>query len=187
MADHPLIGKLQTVRNNFALGLHLVGLFQTMDTELVNKAVTPFVKKGFGVAFATPDKPYEPVENVFRLDLSSLPKQSVREVSLEFGKMLLRNFVGDSFETVKAACITHGKMQEMRDQDWYLFTRLVRNALTHDQRWQFGARDLKKLPTTWRGKTIRADMDGQDVPTSVFSWYESLELWEDMKAFAQTL
>ncbi len=58
---------------------------------------------------------------------------------------------------------------------------------THDQHWRFSPTVLGKLPVTWRGRTIQGDMDGEAIINEFYGWFETIELLEDMLAFARTL
>jgi len=64
---------------------------------------------------------------------------------------------------------------------------MVRNSLTHTQHWKFVPRDLKKLPVSWRGKTIEAHMQGQELSFDFYDSWDACELWAEMNTFAEGL
>lgn len=134
-------------------------------------------------------------EKVYHVNLTaSLPNASSEQVAEgfrfmanEFGKMLVRNVTLDSYEQLYDYCETTGQLATLQAQPWYLFARLVRHALTHDQHWRFSKKDLAKLPVTWKGRTIEASMDGKDIMVEFYGYFETIELLDEMYSFAQTL
>ena len=60
--------------------------------------------------------------------------------------MLLRNFTGDCFETLKEYCEMSQQLPALRAQSWYQFARLVHNCLPHTHCHRFHESDLEVLP-----------------------------------------
>ena len=123
----------------------------------------------------------------YQVGFAGSPDFNLDRAALEFSKMLLRNFTLDCFEAVKNYCDETGQLDLLRSQPWYQFTRLMRNSLTHPQTWHFRDGDRKKLPVTWRDKTIDENMEGREPDFCFYDWWDGCELWEEMNTFASSL
>ncbi len=96
---------------------------------------------------------------------------------------LLKDYCADFDRTVKPG-VLFGKLRRM---PWYEYTRLVRNAISHNFRFAFDERDKSRLPVTWNSITIDGKCDGQ-VITYETLWHRSgYELFLEMKEFANAL
>ena len=112
---------------------------------------------------------------------------NLKKANMEFAKMLLRNFTLDLYEAVQRYCDKTGQASKIRAQPWYQFARMIRNSLTHTQRWDFRKADLKVLPVSWRGKKINASMNGQILSFTFYDWWDGCELYDEICAFANAL
>jgi hypothetical protein len=82
----------------------------------------------------------------------------------EFYKSARRNLVKESFEVTTDFVEANGLLSKLRLEPWYYFAYHVRNAITHDFRWEFTNKKTKALlPTTWNGKTIEVSMEGTEI------------------------
>lgn len=188
MADQ-VLGVLQTMRANFSTGLFCWGLIKNPNTQAMVTSNEVFILSDRIVALRPGDsrkvvqgRPSYPVT----LAAPGSPPD-FEHISREFSKMLLRNFTLDCFEAVRDYAKTSGQLPLMRSQSWYHFARLVRNALTHDQCWNFKSDDLLLLPVTWNGKTIEASLQGQEVKGTVYNWFDACLLYSAMFDFGKTL
>ncbi len=77
--------------------------------------------------------------------------------------------------------------KRLRGMPWYWFASVVRNAVSHNYRYEFNKSDLKRLPLTWRGATLSAEMQGQAVDYQTFWHKEGCELFLEMQDFALAL
>ena len=74
----------------------------------------------------------------------------------------------------------------LRAEPWYHFVRLVRNALSHNFHFEFSDTDKKRLPLTFRGRTMTPAMDGQPLTLDFLDHALVWELFNDMYAFGRT-
>jgi hypothetical protein len=51
----------------------------------------------------------------------------------------------------------------MEAKDWYQFTRLVVNSISHDFLWRFNKKEIAYLPITYEGFTIESKLNGLDI------------------------
>jgi hypothetical protein len=78
-------------------------------------------------------------------------------------------------------------VKQLHDTRWYRFAWMVRNAVSHNFRYEFDERALKRLPVTWGGITLTEAMQGQPIDYQTF-WHKSgYELFLEMKDFASAL
>jgi hypothetical protein len=70
---------------------------------------------------------------------------------------------------------------------WYLFATLIRNAVSHNYRYEFSNGTRQMLPLTWNGFALTQDLQGKPIDYETF-WYKGgYELFLEMKDFATTL
>ena len=192
-----IVRVLEIIKTNYSVGLMYLPLLHNPAYRKVLSKHRVVVKENAQLTIVVPGNVYQEVEGerIYYVDLlSHLPNPSSEEIEAgfkylahEFGKMLVRTVTLDAYEQLYDYCETTGQLDKLQRQEWYLFARLVRNALTHDQHWGFKDRDLKKLPVTWRGRKITPEMNGQDVLMEFYGWFEAIEMIEDMLTFARGL
>ena len=168
-----IVRVLEVIRTNFTLGLMYVPILRNPEYRGLITAHRVVVKENAQLVIVPPGRTYQevPGEKVYHVNLTAnLPGPNPEQVSVafgflanEFGKMLVRNVTLDAYEQLYDYCETTGQLGSLQSQPWYLFARLVRHALTHDQHWLFRKRDLAKLPVTWKERTIEANMGGKDI------------------------
>jgi len=186
MAD-VLVQHLKTIRSNFSAGLYAYCLLCRLKAEDV--ATGNRVIVGEDGLYCIPRHRDVPAEagKYYEAQFGGSPDFNLKRAAMEFAKMLLRNFTLDSFEAIKRYCEEMDQVEKMRAEPWYQFTRIMRNSLTHTQRWNFNRYDLTRLPVTWRDKTVDASMDGHEPDFEFYDWWDGCELWEEMNEFARSL
>ncbi len=124
-----------------------------------------------------------------------LEQQSSRDMlSSEFVLNQLYALIRAPFEIICDYCEDYDKMvgdkclsKQIKASPWYHFARIIRNAISHNFRFQYGRHDEVFLPVTWNGITLSQDMDGQPL-TYVSLWHKTgYELFLEMRAFAEKL
>ena len=75
----------------------------------------------------------------------------------------------------------------LRTQEWYLYASAVRNAVSHNFRFKFTSSFKKRLPTTWNGMSITADLDGLPLEAGNFWHRQGYKLFMEMRVFAEAL
>lgn len=115
-------------------------------------------------------------------------------ISSEFLLNHLHSLVRLPFELLTDYCEDFDKaarqpalVAKLKNMPWYEYTRLVRNAVSHNFRFAFNARDKSKLPVTWNGIAIDGNCDGQAITYETL-WHRSgYELFLEMREFADSL
>jgi len=192
-----IVRVIEVIKTNLSVGLMYIPLLRNPEFRSVVTAHRVVVKENAQLVIVRPGSSYQEVEGERFYYVDLIPSEAnptpgdvelaFSELAKEFGKMLVRNVTLDTYEQLFDYCESTGQLDGLQAQDWYLFARLVRHALTHDQHWRFSPRDLARLPVTWRDRTIKADMDGEDILMEFYGWFETIELLEDMLTFARTL
>lgn len=106
----------------------------------------------------------------------------------------LHSLIRLPFELLKDYCEDFDKaaMQSvledrLKNMPWYQYTRLIRNAVSHNFRFVFGQSDKSKLPVIWNGITIDNNCDGKAITHETFWHRPGYELFLEMKTFADSL
>lgn len=189
MPNQNLLARLETIRGNYTLGLLFCGLLRNPKTRSTITLNRVFLTQARTWVFF-PEQPISlpPNEKHYELRIGGPDDQSGMDHMIDqFSTMLLRNLILDTFEVIRDYCKATGQLQLMRSQPWYQFARLLRNAVTHDQCWIFKDYDRSILPACWRGKCIEVGMEGQEVKTAFFGWFDGCELFLEMFTFAKDL
>jgi hypothetical protein len=96
---------------------------------------------------------------------------------------ILRDYCEDYDAAMKPGIALKAQL-EIRP--WYTFTRLIRNAISHNYRFEFSTADIKRLPVTWGPTTLTVDLNGQ--PMTYEMWHKpGYALFVEMRAFAKSL
>jgi hypothetical protein len=167
--DKPeLIAALENAKNNFVLGQAAVCLF-TLDPA--RKCLI-----GQEARFGEFTVSFEQVHN-----LLAIPADA-EIANKEYLKMHFRALIKEGFELLKNYCAETDQQQLFRDEPWFHFARLIRNALSHNFRFSFNRRD--DLPVSWEGRTIDRVMDGQDLQIAFLGWDGMYKLFAEFQIFA---
>ena len=78
-------------------------------------------------------------------------------------------------------------VQLMQEQEWYWYAYGVRNAISHNFRFEFSAAYRRRLPVSWNGMTITSEMESKPLQPSEFSHGQGYRLFRAMRGFATTL
>ena len=186
MADI-LLGKLRTVRTNFAMILMAGCLIRRVDRGEMEKVVGRVIvgEDGFYCVGHDAELP-DTVGDFYEINLSGA-ETGRDHMALEASKMALRNLTQDTYEAVFDYCEQTRQLPHMQDQSWYQFARVMRNSVTHTQHFKFRESVIKVLPISWRGKTIELGMDGREVSFSFYDWHDGLELFDEIYQFCEGL
>lgn len=103
----------------------------------------------------------------------------------EYGKIFLRTVTRDSFEIIREYCRKTNQIQIFERQPWYIFAKIIRNAMAHDFRFGFTKNDRKQLPITWNGMTITEEMEGSYLFVEVFTWGDAWNILQNYWQFVK--
>lgn len=168
--DKSLIrGRIQTIKNNYALAQFAIGLIAIQDSRERIDEVLSLLDAHPKTQFA------RYIEYVFEdYDLLKLAVD-------QFRNSVLRNCMKEIFEQVKLFGAETNQEQIIRTAPWYQFLRVIRNCLSHDMKLKFRRYDMKKLPISWSGLTIDASMQNSQIPMSGFlSHSKAVELIDEV-------
>jgi len=76
-----------------------------------------------------------------------------------------------------------GLYSDLSAQPWCQFSRLLRNALSHDFCFRLSHQDMRLLTLSWQGKTIDASVDGQTLMMSFFGFADAWRLFFEYENF----
>lgn len=144
-----LRGRLQTIKNNFALVQLSVALMAQPDALEIFEQTLEVVKDH------PETKDFAYIRYVYGND------DLLKLATGQFRNSVLRNCLKEMFESVKDYGASHGQASVIQAAPWYRFLRMIRNSLSHDMRFHFKEYDLKQLPVSWSGLTIDASMQDQ--------------------------
>ncbi len=171
MTKDELLSQLENSKNNYILGLAASALFSSEESY-------PILEKS-SCKFGTFTLTFAQVADLLRV-----PKD--RDIAIkEFIKMLLRAVVKESFELIKNYCDASSQTSSFTGQPWYQFAQMIRNCVSHNFRFEFRKYDKSLLPVSWKGRSITSAMDGTHLELSFFGYAEALELFTEMKNFAE--
>ena len=80
----------------------------------------------------------------------------------------------ETFEAAKKYAESENLFNDFRNQDFYSFTRHLRNAIGHNGVWTINS-NVKDLPTTFRNKTIDLSLNGNNIKGFI-DWVYGLQL-----------
>lgn len=174
MSKAELRGRLQTIKNNYALVQ--AGIMFLAQPDAPEKFDEYFA----AVSDHPEAKSTGYIRYVFESDeLLALATNQLR-------KSVLRNCIKEMFELVKTYGLETNQIKLLRAAPWYQFLRMMRNSLSHDFYVRYKEHDLKLLPITWAGLTLTAAMDGSELPMAGFlTRMKILELMDDVIAYVE--
>lgn len=129
-------------------------------------------------------------------DLGNEIEQAEPRVNLvtEFALTHLYALICPPFEFLNKFCKNYNEgnadstiASDLKAAQWYQFARLVRNALSHNFRFEFDRGTKSRLPITWNGTTISEAMDGQAISYETLWHKTGYELFLEMRIFANAL
>ena len=156
MSKAELRGKLQTIKNNYALVQAGIMLLALPDAPMKFDACYA------AVSHHPEAKSIGYIRYVFERD------EVLALATNELRKAVLRSCVAEMFELVRTYGLETNQIKLIRIAPWYQFLRMVRNSLSHDYFMRYREHDLKLLPITWSGLTLTAAMDGTELPMAEF-------------------
>jgi len=125
-----------------------------------------------------------------RVDFStlanSLSKDNQYETIIEHMiNLAIKNAVTDYYESIMKYCNQTKQFPIFKNQQWYNYSRLIRNGLSHDYQWDFSRQKKSDFPITYKQIIITYDLHGtllkkNQMPLSVI-WV----LLEEMENFVK--
>src|SRR6266849_7462257 len=95
--------------------------------------------------------------------------------------------LSDYCEDFDRAAPGRGLLDEMKATPWYWYTRMIRNAVSHNFHFHFDERDRARMPVAWNGIELTEDMQGKPLGSEALWHKPGYELFQEMRAFADAL
>ena len=168
-----LLSQLENAKNSYVLGLAAMSLFsEDQSYDHLDKSKCKF--------------------GSYEIDFSQVAallrcKQD-RDLALkEYLKVHLRALIKESFELLLDYCKNSDQENSLKKKDWYQFSRLIRNCISHNFKFEFNDYDKTKLPVTWNDFTIDLKMDSQPLELKFFGYIQVWELFDQFLQLARSL
>ena len=170
-----ILGRIQTVKNNYALAQAGIALLALPDARARLNEVFALLE----------DHPE--TSAICYIDYIFEDDNLLQSATGEFRNSILRNCMKELFEQVKLYGKETNQKKIIEAAPWYQFMRIIRNCLSHDMKLRFRSYDLKQLPTSWSGLTIDASMHGSYLPMRDFlDRQKALELVDSVADYVKT-
>ncbi|WP_339894286.1 hypothetical protein [uncultured Algibacter sp.] len=101
--------------------------------------------------------------NDFIENLNKMSDKAAVETKRNANRALTRNLLKEVFRLTQSYCSETKQLKIMEAKDWYQFTRLVVNSISHDFLWRFNKKDIAHLPIAYKGYTIESKLNGLDI------------------------
>jgi hypothetical protein len=101
--------------------------------------------------------------NDFIENLNKISDKAAVETKRNANRALTRNLLKEVFRLTQSYCSETKQLKTMEAKDWYQFTRLVVNSISHDFLWRFNKKEIAYLPITYEGFTIESKLNGLDI------------------------
>ena len=170
-----ILGRLQTIKNNYALaqsGIVLLAL--------------PDARTRLDEQFSTL-KDHPEIQAIRYIDYVFEDYELLKLATGQLRNAVLRNCIKEIYEQVMLYGDQTNQIRVIRAAPWYQFLRIVRNCLSHDMTLKFRPFDLKQLPVAWSGLTIDATMHDSQLPMNGFlTRKKALELLHAVSDYVRT-
>lgn len=166
MKHNELKGAFDSVRSSWVFSLAALTLFDSDETKPI--------LANFHVLFGKHKIPFTDIYNT---------GENFKFGVKEFLKMALRAVVKESYNLIYDYCKETGQLSKLKSQSWFHFTRLIRNALSHNFKFVFKNRDKEILPISWNKSTIDINLDGKDLHIGIIGYEGVWKLLSDMRDF----
>lgn len=116
-----------------------------------------------------------------RLENETASRPSIQD----FLKSCYRACLCETYESILKYCEDHKQHALLEAQDWYDFVNIVRNALRHNFTFVYKSWHRKKLPVSWGGKTITAEMENKPLTFGFIGFEDLKKLYSTLETFAR--
>ena len=170
-----ILGRVQTIKNNYALAQAGIALLALPDARARLDEVFSLLKE------------HPETQAIRYIDYVFEHNGRLKLATGQFRNAVLRNCMKELFEQVKLYGRKTNQKQVIEAAPWFQFLRIVRNCLSHDMKLQFRSYDLKQLPISWSGLTIDESMQNSQLPMREFlSREKALELVDAVINYLET-
>lgn len=151
------LGEIKTIED---LKAHIITLrFTLIYNEFSHKYFVDKIKKeGKSNEFLSQRLYILPEGNItFKDFVKSIEKKNLDGLKITIenaSKTIVRNFFKECFRITESYCYDSKQQELLKTQIWYEFYRVVTNSLSHDFKFNFNKKDLKKLPITYKKYSI---------------------------------
>lgn len=116
--------------------------------------------------------------------LNQLNSVALVETKRNANRALTRNLFKESFRITQAYCHSSSQLSALKANEWYEFSRIIANTLSHNFRLEFRPYDLSRLPVSYKGVTIDSSLNGQPISLTLEIL---INLVDELIGFANTI
>jgi len=100
--------------------------------------------------------------------------------------LAIKNAVTDFYEGILKYCKYSNQESKFRKQEWYYYSRLIRNGLSHNYQWDFSQQNKNIFPVKYKEITIDYNLHGTEMRNYQMSLSTTWALLEEMENFVKT-
>jgi hypothetical protein len=124
-----------------------------------------------------------------------LEQQQARSaITSDFVLDQLHSLIRAPFELLTDYCEDYDRevptrhlVKQLKEMAWYEFARLIRNAVSHNFRFEFKDSEKRRMPIKWNQVTLTEDLHGKAMTYESFWHKPGYELFLEMREFAEAL
>ena len=167
MTKSELMEIVNTLKNNILLSMYYI--------NLSNEDELPFKKEFL-------DK-----YNLNKSDLSIIlnDKKYCKHQTFQLLKIVIKSCVTDLFEVIMDYCDSTKQKDRFKNQSFYNYLESIRHCFSHNYRFEFRDKTLKKLPFSWNGYEINKSLNGENFDFSIFPPNMFMELFNEIVTFVE--
>lgn len=171
MLKEKLIENLVVMRDTFFVCYFSIGILDNLDLKSIGKINMelrdPITKRSSKVS-----------EKNLKLILNN--KEAMTRIRYESGTTFRKAFLNGTLELLRDYCKITKQEVFLSQQEWYPFSRILRNVSAHhiDEReidWPQNYTKKEINEVSWKGKTIKKGMKGNEVKYSDLECFELFE------------
>ena len=107
---------------------------------------------------------------------------------VKFNHVLRDYLLREPFSYVKEYCENTKQENLLKAEEWYEFSRILRNYLSHGKQFNLDYYNKDQFPIKWKNNVIEwPNMEQNQINFNDFEHTMVLDLFEEMKRFAQNL
>ena len=116
--------------------------------------------------------------------LNRLGDNALVETKRNANRALTRNLFKESFRITEAYCRNSSQFEVFKTNEWFEFSRIIANCLSHNFRLEFRPYDLSRLPVSYKGVTVDSSLDGKPISITLEIL---INLSDELIIFAETI
>lgn len=95
--------------------------------------------------------------------INRLGVKALVETKRNANRALTRNLFKESFRITEAYCRSSSQLPAFKANEWFEFSRVIANSLSHNFRLEFRPYDISILPVSYKGVTVDSSLNGKPI------------------------